>query len=326
METAPVVLIAFNRPNETKEVLKKLKAAKTPKLYLVMDAPRENNESDKKLNDEVKELINNIDWDCEVKKNIAPKNMGVGPRPYTGIDWVFEQEEFAIILEDDCVPSLGFFDFCTELLHKYKDDPRIMHISGTRYNTEFDMGNNDSYFFSRYQYNWGWATWRRAWKNYNFDLDNYDAILKKNYLNLRFSEYEADYWKSKFDSVMIQKARMWDFQWQYAIFMNSGLCIFPKVNLISNIGPAGSTAPTFVDTLYFNTVDDNFKIEEHPDVIYTNDAFDKYYFNNHVAPKKTFKQRIINKIKRIIIPRSVVQKNIREKLEKKKENYYSTLK
>lgn len=326
METAPVVLIAFNRPKETKEVFKKIREAKVPKLYIVVDAPRENNESDKKLNDEVLDIINDIDWNCDVKKNIASKNMGVGPRPYTGIDWVFEHEEFAIILEDDCVPSLSFFDFCTELLHKYKDDPRIMHISGTRYNTEFDMRNNDSYFFSRYQYNWGWATWRRAWSYYDFNLDNYESVVKKNYLNLRFSKYEANHWKGHFDRAKEKKAFMWDFQWQYAIFMNSGLCIFPRVNLISNIDPFGTTVPNFVEKLYFTEIGDNFRIEEHPEVICTNDQFDKYYFYNHIAPKRNLIQRIIRRIKKTIIPKNIIRKKLRKKLEQRKNNYYAKVK
>lgn len=326
MEIAPVVLIAFNRPKETKEVFKKIREARVPKLYIVMDAPRENNEKDKKLNNEVLNIINDIDWNCEVKKNIAPKNMGVGRRPYTGIDWVFEHEEMAIILEDDCVPSLSFFDYCTDLLHRYKDDSRIMHISGTRYNTEFDMGNNDSYFFSRYQNNWGWATWRRAWKYYNFDLDNYESVLKKNYLNLRFSKYEAYHWKSYFDSAKVYKAHMWDYQWQFAIFMNAGLCIFPKVNLVSNIGPFGTTRPNFVDYIYFSEVDDNFEIEEHPEVIFTNDEFDKYYFHKHLSEKKPILQRIIRKIKRTIILRTIFQKIDRKKFDQKKDNYYAKIK
>jgi hypothetical protein len=323
METAPVVLIAFNRPQETKEVFRKIRAAKVPKLYIVVDAPRENNESDRILNEEVLAVFNDIDWDCDVKKNIASKNMGVGPRPYTGIDWVFENEEMAIILEDDCVPSLGFFDFCTELLHRYKDDPRIMHISGSRYNTEFEMGNNDSYFFSRYQFNWGWATWRRSWKKYDFEMGNYDAVLKKNYLNLRFSQYEARYWRRHFDRVKVNKAYMWDFQWQYAIFMNAGLCIFPKENLITNIDPFGTTVPNFVDTFYFNEVDDHFKIEAHPEVVCTNDQFDIYYFNKHVAPRKTITQKIIGKIRKIFIPKSVALNKAKKKLYQKKESYYA---
>lgn len=326
MEIAPVVLIAFNRPKETKEVFKKIREAKVLKLYIVIDAPRENNESDKRLNNEVLEIFNDVDWDCEVKKNIASKNMGVGPRPYTGIDWVFEQEEMAIILEDDCVPSLAFFNFCTDLLHRYKNDPRIMHISGTRYNTEFDTGNNDSYLFSRYQFNWGWATWRRAWNYYDFNLDNYETVLKKNYLNLRFSKDEAHHWKEKFDTAKEYKAKLWDFQWQYAIFMNAGLCILPKVNLISNIDPFGTTMPNFVETLYFSEVDDNFEIEEHPEVICSNDEFDKYFFSTHLSPKKTIMQRIVGKIKRTIIPKTILQKKATKKIEQRKDNYYAKTK
>ena len=321
MEIAPVVLVLFNRPKETREVFKKVRQARVPKLYIIMDAPRNGNETDIKLNEEVKEIVQNVDWECQVKWNIAKENMGVGPRPYTGIDWVFQHEDRAIILEDDCVPALAFFDFASELLERYKDDHRIMHISGTRYNQEF-VSNNDSYLFSRYQYNWGWATWRRAWKCYDYDLSNYNEVKRKKYFENRFSNSEATHWQGKFDRAQEQKARMWDYQWQYAVFMNSGLCIFPKENLICNIGPFGTTAPNFNASLYYRDIDESFQIKEHPTVVCVNEAFDQYYFNKHIFVQLSIFQRIIRKIKRLIIPKKIIQKRIYIDLKEKENKFY----
>jgi len=96
-----VALIFFNRPDTLQKVFEKVKKASPSKLFLIQDGPRDNNESDKKLIEKCRNIVNDIDWECKVFKNYSDKNLGSGLRPYTGITWVFEHVDKAIFLEDD---------------------------------------------------------------------------------------------------------------------------------------------------------------------------------------------------------------------------------
>jgi hypothetical protein len=152
------------------------------------------------------------------------------------LDWVFEQTSEAIILEDDCVPHPSFFRFCTELLEKYRDDERIMTIGGTNY----QFGRNrtpHSYYFSIYPHIWGWATWKRAWRYYDNDMQLWPRAREEKYLDkLLTSKKAVGYWRKCFDRVYNGKIDSWAYVWTYSSWMNNGLTILPSGNLVSNIG------------------------------------------------------------------------------------------
>ena len=126
----PVVMIIFNRPDTVNEVFQIVKKAKPPKLLLIGDGARENKIGEKEKVEECRKIIQKVDWDCEVLTNFSPTNMGCKKRISSGLDWVFSHIERAIILEDDCKPADCFFRFCDEMLEYYKDDERIMLVSG----------------------------------------------------------------------------------------------------------------------------------------------------------------------------------------------------
>ena len=126
-EKTGVAIIFFNRPNTLKRVFEAVCKAKPKNLFLVQDGSR--GEEDEEKIKKCREIVEKIDWDCNVYKNYSDVNLGCGKRPQTGISWVFEHVERAIILEDDCVPQNSFFHFCDELLEKYADDKRVLMIS-----------------------------------------------------------------------------------------------------------------------------------------------------------------------------------------------------
>lgn len=207
-----------------------------------------------------------------------------------------------IILEDDCVPSISFFPFCKELLIKYKNDTRIMHISGSRYNEE-RIRNDDSYFFSRYAHISGWATWRRAWQLFDLNLSDWPKFQNEGWMvDLFPKQVERNFWKRRFDSIYkagnIKHA--WGYQWQYCVNKNSSLCITPRENLIQNIGLSGVHTKT-MHYYHNNRTSENFKILKHPVVFINNSWFDRYHFKNHYNIKRPILQRIYNTIKRVIL-------------------------
>ena len=234
----PVAFIIFNRPDTTKRVFEAIRQAKPPKLLVIADGPRVDRLGEAEKCAAARAIIDGVDWECEVLTNYSDVNLGCGKRPATGIKWVFEQVEEAIILEDDCLPNYSFFRFCELILEEYRYDQRIMMISGTNWLGEW-KSNIQSYHFSYYGGTWGWASWRRAWQYFDYEI----KLWEKNEIRERIRDVIADneqfrsrekiYWNTYKNPSTIT---WWDYQWGFARLLQSGLSIVPSVNLISNIG------------------------------------------------------------------------------------------
>ncbi len=235
--TAPVVLTLFNRMDETLQVLEAIRYAKPAMLFLIADAGRTDEEEVEckatRLGIEAA-----IDWPCEVFKNYASQNMGARLRLSSGITWVFQHVDRAIILEHDCVPHPDFFVFCTELLEQYQDDERIMHIGGNNFlRPNPSVHDESSYYFSQIPHIWGFATWARAWKQYDVSLSLWPQADAESWLANVFTDPAVqDRWTYRFRQYYAGTIESWDGQWAFACFINNGLCINPRVNLVSNIG------------------------------------------------------------------------------------------
>ncbi|TMM53786.1 nucleotide-diphospho-sugar transferase [Maribacter algarum] len=232
----PVLFIVFNRLDTTKRVFEEIRRAKPSKLYVACDGARKNNPDDVSKIDSVREFVlNNVDWDCEVKKLFSNENIGCKYGPQKAITWFFEHEEEGIILEDDCVPSRTFFKYCEELLEYHRKDLRVFAISGTNYLRTVDIPN--SYYFSQFLSVCGWAGWRDRWQKHLYTLNNFNDILSSNLIhnNLRnkvASKMLVEFAKKSFEDGL----DAWDFQWHFTCIINNGLLIVPKENLIQNIG------------------------------------------------------------------------------------------
>ena len=232
----PVAFLVFNRPDTTERVFAEIARAKPAKLLVVADGPRSNRPGEAEKCAETRAIIESVDWNCEVLTNYSDVNLGCKRRVSSGLDWVFENVEEAIILEDDCVPHPTFFRYCEELLDRYRDDRRIMAISGD--NFQFGRRRSPySYYFSRYNHEWGWATWRRAWQHYDVTMSVWPEIRDGAWLqDILGKTMQGAYWHRAFDTVYEGKIDTWDYQWTFACWLQNGLTILPNVNLVSNIG------------------------------------------------------------------------------------------
>jgi hypothetical protein len=233
----PVAFIIFNRPDTTERVFAEIAKAKPPKLLVVGDGPRTSRVGEADRVAETRAIIEQVDWDCEVLTNYSDINLGCKRRVSSGIDWVFEQVDEAIILEDDCLPDSTFFRFCEELLARYRSDQRISQINGCNLQFGYCI-NDDSFYFSNYPLIWGWATWRDRWKNsYDVEMKSWPQIRNEGRLeDWVYSHAEQDFWKNIFEQVYQGKVDTWDYQWTFACKLNGRLSVLPNVNLISNIG------------------------------------------------------------------------------------------
>jgi hypothetical protein len=234
----PVALLVFNRPDATTKILKKIAEAKPQKLLVIADGPRKNNAYDAENCRKVREIIKkSVNWPCDVLTNYSDRNLGCKIRVVTGLDWVFNLVEEAIILEDDCIPHSTFFRFCEELLEKYRNNEKVAIISGSKLFISRNK-NQHSYYFSNFPQAWGWATWKRFWKNYDVDIKKWlelkDTNWLKNILNSHGSDYK--YWENVFDLTYKGQTGTWDYQLVFTAWIQNQLAVMPKVNLVSNIG------------------------------------------------------------------------------------------
>jgi hypothetical protein len=241
----PLLLIIFNRPKQTQALVDAFRRVKPSRIYVAADGPRSDRPDEDAKCAATRAVIDSIDWPCELFKNYAQGNMGCGPRPASAISWVFEHEERAIILEDDCIPDPSFFPFCEELLERYKDDQRIMQICGTNHVDEH-LEIEDSYLFSNYPLCWGWATWKRAWDLFDYEMTTWPEYQNRKMLqNIVQSPKEIEYWDKNFANVFAGDHSVWDVRWLFSIWSNHGLSVIPKSNLVSNVGFGKEASHTY---------------------------------------------------------------------------------
>lgn len=232
----PVVFLIFNRPQTTQRVFERIRQAKPTRLLVIADGARQDRPEEAEKCAATQAIIEQVDWNCQVLKNYSDVNLGCKQRVASGLDWAFSQVEEAIILEDDCVPDPSFFPFCQELLIRYREDERIMAIAGNNFQ-QAQPRTPYSYYFSRYNHIWGWASWRRAWQHYDVTMKQWANIREGNWLQDILQEPQTvKYWTKIFQTVYEGKIDTWDYAWTFACWLQSGLTILPQSNLVSNIG------------------------------------------------------------------------------------------
>lgn len=234
--TTPVLFLVFNRPNPTRKVFQAIRDAKPAKLYIAADGPRSHKPIDTALCQEVRSAVAQVDWSCHVETLFQEKNLGCKKAVFNAISWFFDNEEEGIILEDDCLPNKSFFYFCQDNLSKYRTTSDVGLVCGSYYH--FDKFNhNESVYFTVNPYIWGWATWRRVWKEFdvsmpNFSLPEAKLMLRKSYI----TKPAQQYWLSSFRNAAEGKIDTWDYPFTWHLLSREYLHVSSTRNLISNIG------------------------------------------------------------------------------------------
>lgn len=242
----PVCLFVFNRPELTETVFEQVRSVKPSRLYVVADGPRADYPEDVDRCRETRAVTEDVDWDCDVRRAYADKNLGLKRRFATGLEFLFNHENRAIILEDDCVPSTDFFQFCAVMLDQYAEDERVWDISGTNY-LEHWRDDEQDYHFSYYGGIWGWATWKRAWEAYDPSMELWsDPEIRSRLRDVIVDDSQYEYLRAVYDRTHRDEIETWDYQWGFARHINSGLSVVPARNLVSNVG-FGANATNTVD-------------------------------------------------------------------------------
>ncbi len=286
----PVLILAFNRPNETRYLLEKLSIIKPSKIYISQDGPRKNIKRDINLCNEVKKILKEVNWNCEVKYKINKNNLGCRISVSSAISWLFENEDVGIILEDDCIPSQSFFKFCQKMLNKYEKNNEIFVISGSNFQKNKFIGDGD-YYFSKYAHCWGWATWKRAWYHYDDSMKFWNNFKEKDiWKKIHKNNLERKYWERIFNNVKNKKIDSWAYVWLASVWNFNGITITPNINLISNIGfnkDATNTLSAGKNSDFTHSKEFKNDIKD-PGKIIINTEADEFVFNNHFNGKYNF--------------------------------------
>ena len=243
-----VAMIFFNRPDTLKTVFESVREAQPSKLYLIQDGARANRPKDVENVAKCREVVSNIDWECEVVHDYSDINLGCGKRIFTGLSNVFMHEEYAAIVEDDIVIGESFLPFCKEMCERYKDDQRIHMISGMNHLGVYEECPYDYFFSQGGGAIWGWATWARCWNELDWNME----AVSNNYI---VNCLKSGNTPNNVSKVIAERALVirqgilkgvsptfWSLHFGLYGYLGSRLNIVPKYNLISNIGLTGDSA------------------------------------------------------------------------------------
>lgn len=244
----PVLFLVFNRPEETERVFARIRDQRPGRLFVASDGPRADRPGEAELVVRTREIATRVDWPCEVRTLFREQNLGCGRAVSEAITWFFGQVEEGIILEDDCLPHPDFFPFCATLLARYRNEPRVATIGGTHF-LPGQLTHNHSHYASKYFQMWGWASWRRAWDQYDFGLsslteEEWIALFRRVHAN----EIEAGYWREVMRAVRARSVDTWDFQVFFSSWKAGACHLMPGRNLVSNIGYGPTATHTNFDS------------------------------------------------------------------------------
>lgn len=276
----PVLFLIFNRVDTTQLVFNEIRKARPAKLFVAADGPRQDKPEDTEKCQKTRDILKQVDWECKVYTLYRKHNLGCRVAVSSAIDWFFETVPEGIIIEDDCLPEQSFFQFCEEMLDRYRNDSRIMQICGSNFIGGWSRANL-SYYFSKNGPIWGWASWRRAWQYYDVDIKLWPFIKRYKYHHdFCDCKKEISFRETIYDQLYAGQLDTWDYQWGLAKLSNSGLCVTPEVNLISNIGfESDATHVSDPDNSFAKMPTSELRFPlKHPELILRDCAADQKYF------------------------------------------------
>lgn len=302
IQDIPVLFFPFSRPQYAHQVFEAIKKSKPKRFYFYCDKAREGNEDELRNNNIIREYVKEVDWDCELKTWFRDENVGVFTSILNAIDWFFENEEMGIILEEDCLPSLAFFDFCKQLLPKYAEDRRVWYIGGNNLIEGYNPNGYD-YIFTHFAYQWGWATWKTRWESLNRQGFNVDDIISYDLYRMLYGSKKSAESAYKFlhkvqDSDGLWRPKSWDFMFNMTMRCNGGFGIAPTVNLVSNIGVVGTHSSSYNKATHNLKIPNNseYNISKHPPFVVVDFKYNNMFWRKRIKNNSSLIKRVKNKI------------------------------
>lgn len=244
----PVLLITYKKHNFIAEIMDQINKFAPSKLYIFQNKYKSNEEKAEYelVVQQLQKHIYQGQFEYIPHENHLPITQSIT----TAIDYVFSLEEKLIVLEDDVIPNMAFFQFCVEMLQKYEYSQTIGCINGCNLGSS---ARKDGYFLSSLATPfWGWATWKDKWQKYKGD--NLYWIKKRKEIISNFELENRRYLEGVFD-FNAMNMRVWDLQWNLSLLYWNLQTIVPTTNYINNKGfLVKGTSISYTDST-FNTLE-----------------------------------------------------------------------
>lgn len=307
--STPILFITFARPDYARKSFEAIRQVKPSILYFYSNKGRDNNEEELKRNNEVRDLISRIDWPCNLKTFFRDDYVDIYTSLFSAIDWIFKFEEKAIILEEDCVATPFFYDYCEELLLKYQADSKVWMISGNNF-TEAGFKKDTDYIFSRFSHIYGWASWKDRWLKIDRKMDDHEEVIQSDVYNQYFlNKKQAVFVKNVFQNFKngnMPDRPAWDYLFWYTAIKNNAYTIFPKKHLVANIGVVGHHNKSGEQMMWNREPQylvKNSHAIKHPAYVFPDDYYDTFHFDNYIkmVSKSSLFAKIMRKLEKILL-------------------------
>ena len=245
---APIALFVYNRPEHTRRTIKFLKQnllAEQSRLFIFSDAAK--NQSSQTLVEQVREIIKSVDGFLEVQIIERKSNLGLADSIIDGVSRLVKEYGKVIVFEDDLISSSYTLQYFNDALKRYQNEEKVMHIGAYMYAL-----NDESLpetFFYRAATSWGWATWDRAWINFEPDIDQLISQFNTEKKHQFSIEGAMNFWK-QIEEFKSGKNNSWAIRWYASIFLKGGLTLNPSQSLINNIGHDGTGIHSGLNDIY----------------------------------------------------------------------------
>lgn len=239
MNVAPIALFVYNRPWHTRktiEALQKNELADLSELFIYSDTAK--NEQAETAVAEVREYVRSIDGFKNITIIERENNLGLAGSIIDGVTTVVNKYGKVIVLEDDLITSPYFLTYMNESLNRYRDEDKVMQISGYMFQLELSL--DEEALLLPFTTSWGWATWQRAWIMFDPEAKAYSMLKKSQKLQCEFNLMGAYPYFDMLEAQLNGKINSWAIRWYLSVFMQNGLTLYPQKALINNIGFDGS--------------------------------------------------------------------------------------
>jgi hypothetical protein len=238
----PVLLLGFNRPHKMAQLIAALSVSKPSQVLIGVDGPRVNNAKDADLVRLTQETAELITWPATVVTRFRNENLGLRAAVVDAVTWATSEYGKVIVIEDDCIPGPDFVPFSTNMLERFENEPRIGHINGYNLVASENLSSPGSPIrLTRYPESYAWATWERAWKNYDNDLTWASQCSLHELQKITNSYVGALRWKINFADAKSERIQTWAYRWLASMWKNNLSIIAPSANLVRYDGHEDGT-------------------------------------------------------------------------------------
>ena len=240
ISAAPVAIFAFNRPEKLQRLIESLHACELSELthfVFFVDGPR--HERDAALVAQVIAIAASSGL-ASSEIRVSESNMGLRRSVYNGVGALVKSYGRVIALEDDLILSPIALRYFNAALERYADEESIWSICGYLWDVP-KIANHPTALVLPLTNSWGWATWRRAWDNFELDAQPSQENLNSKTFKDLFDIHGMYLFTEMMKASIAKRVNSWYVHWNYTVFQHGGRSIFPPRRVLDNIGIGDGT-------------------------------------------------------------------------------------